>query len=74
MTRENSCYSFQFSWAFQVSAGQTVQGLKEILAMQISIPVEEQKLVFKGKALAGKRGVQHQGEGLHPQPLPPLLK
>ncbi|XP_022301366.1 ubiquitin-like protein 4A [Crassostrea virginica] len=35
-----------------VSAGQTVQGLKEILAMQISIPVEEQKLVFKGKALA----------------------
>lgn len=34
-----------------VSSGQTVQGLKEILAMQIAIPVEEQKLVFKGKAL-----------------------
>lgn len=44
----------------QVSSGQTVQGLKEILAMQIAIPVEEQKLVFKGKALGGMYQYEYQ--------------
>lgn len=53
--------NFEFYFIqLQVSSGQTVQGLKEILAMQIAIPVEEQKLVFKGKALAGMNEQEYQ--------------
>ncbi|XP_062579316.1 ubiquitin-like protein 4A [Saccostrea cucullata] len=42
-----------------VSSSQTVLGLKEILAMQISMPVEEQKLMFKGKALADDKRLSY---------------
>ncbi|XP_048742081.1 ubiquitin-like protein 4A [Ostrea edulis] len=42
-----------------VSSSHTVLGVKEILAMQISIPVEEQKLVFKGKALVDDKRLSY---------------
>lgn len=35
-----------------VSAGHTVADLKQILSMQTSMSVDEQKLVYKGKSLA----------------------
>lgn len=43
-----------FIYPFQVSPSHKISEVKDILAMQVSIPTEEQKLVFKGKTLLGK--------------------
>lgn len=45
---------FYFIYPFQVSPSHKISEVKDILAMQVSIPTEEQKLVFKGKTLLGK--------------------
>ena len=46
----------------QVSEDELVSTLKHLVSERLNIPVRQQRLLFKGKALAGNRGEETPGE------------
>uniref|UniRef100_A0A8C2RSW3 Ubiquitin-like domain-containing protein n=1 Tax=Capra hircus TaxID=9925 RepID=A0A8C2RSW3_CAPHI len=46
----------QADYASQVSEDELVSTLKHLVSEKLNIPVRQQRLLFKGKALAGNQG------------------
>lgn len=50
----NHCTNIQMFFSLQVSEDEKVSTVKELVSERLNIPANQQRLLYKGKALAGK--------------------